>query len=122
MEIRHQKINSFKDLVVWQRAMELAEAVYNESKVFPREEQYGLQSQMRRAAVSIPSNIAEGSKRGSRKDYVQFLRIANGSAAELETQILLSEQVYKINFIKSKQCLDEVRKMLIVLMSRLSNL
>lgn len=100
--------------------MQLAGVVYKDTRVLPKEEQYGLLSQMRRAAVSIPSNIAEGSKRGTRKDYVQFLRIANGSAAELETQILLVEDLFSVDFKESKQLLEEVRKMLAVLLKRLS--
>jgi len=79
--------NSHKDLIVWQRAMQLVVDVYRATKVFPREETYGLISQMRRAAVSIPSNIAEGKGRYSRKELSQFLLNARGSLLELETQI-----------------------------------
>lgn len=79
------KIQSFKQLVVWQRAMELAEEVYRLTESLPSSERFGLISQIRRSAVSIPSNIAEGRQRGTRKDFAQFLRIADGSAAELET-------------------------------------
>ena len=79
--------NSHKDLIVWQRAMQLVLDVYRCTKVFPREETYGLTSQMRRAAVSIPSNIAEGKGRYSRKELTQFLLHARGSLLELETQI-----------------------------------
>ncbi len=78
-------VESFKQLIVWQRSMELARALYQATNAMPRSELYGLVSQMRRAAVSIPSNIAEGKKRKTRKDFLQFLRIADGSAAELET-------------------------------------
>ena len=81
-------IESFKDLIVWQKSMSLVKEVYVITSNFPKSEIYGLTSQMRRAAVSIPSNIAEGKKRKTKNDYVQFLRIANGSAAELETQLL----------------------------------
>jgi four helix bundle protein len=84
----------FKSLVVWQKSMALADVVFHLTKRFPREELYGLTSQMRRAAISIPSNIAEGSRRSSKKDYVQFLRIACGSAVELETQLLLASNWY----------------------------
>ena len=76
----------FKDLIVWQKAMDLVEETYRVIKCMPKEEQYGLSSQMRRAAVSIPSNIAEGHLRNSSKEYVNFLSIANGSNAELYTQ------------------------------------
>ena len=84
------KIQSYKDLLVYQKAYELTLEVYKVTKKFPKEEAYGLVLQARRAAVSVPSNIAEGYRRGSRKEYIQFLNIAYGSAAELETQISLS--------------------------------
>ncbi len=81
---------------------------------------YGLQSQMRRAATSIASNIAEGKRRGTAKDFVQFLRIADGSSAELETQALIAESLYlNIDFKKSKALLEEVQKMLSVLIKKL---
>lgn len=115
-----QKVNSYRDLVVWQRAMSLAKAVYRETSTLPDTERYGLVSQMRRAAVSIPSNIAEGSKRGSRKDYVQFLRIASGSTAELETQILLAQDIFAQEYEESCALIQEVRRMLAALISRLS--
>jgi len=79
--------SSHKDLIVWQRAMQLVVDVYRSTKSFPREETHGLISQMRRAAVSIPSNIAEGKGRYSRKELSQFLLNARGSLLELETQI-----------------------------------
>jgi four helix bundle protein len=78
---------SHKDLIVWQRAMDLVLRVYRCTKIFPREETYGLVVQMRRAVVSIPSNIAEGKGRYSRKELIQFLLNAGGSLLELETQI-----------------------------------
>lgn len=88
-----EEIRSYRDLVVWQRAMSLVEAVYELTGRFPRSEVYGLVSQMRRSAVSIPSNIAEGRRRGSRKDYRQFLIIAYGSGAELETQLEIARRL-----------------------------
>ena len=106
-------IQSFKELVVWQRSMELVEEIYRVTKQIPSTEQYGLINQMRRSAVSIPSNIAEGRKRGTRKDFVQFLRIADGSAAELETQLLLAERLYSIKGVSVAGIkLIEVQKML----------
>jgi four helix bundle protein len=100
--------------------MDLAKRVYTESKKLPKEEIFGLVSQIRRAAVSIPSNIAEGSRRGTAKDFIQFLRIADGSLGELETQLMLAESVYKENlFEKSKLLLPEIQKMLAVLIKRL---
>ncbi|MDT7042366.1 four helix bundle protein [Candidatus Nitronereus thalassa] len=84
------KIKSFRDLEVWRLGKEIALEVYQSSKSFPKEEMYGLVSQMRRAAVSIPSNIAEGFIRIHNKEYRQFLYMALGSCAELETQVELS--------------------------------
>ncbi len=87
----------------------------------PKEEIYGLTSQMRRAAVSIPSNIAEGYKRRNLGEYVQFLSIADASAAELETQILLSKELYpNISFAKAEALLLEVQKMLTVMIRKLN--
>lgn len=84
------KVRTFRDLIAWQRAMELARAVYKTTAPMPSVERFGLMMQMRRAAVSIPSNIAEGHARQSRQDYLRFLRIARGSLAELATQMELS--------------------------------
>jgi four helix bundle protein len=84
---------NYRDLIAWQRAMDLVEGIYRVSRSFPKDEQYGLTSQMRRAAVSVPSNIAEGQGRGSDAEMVRFLRIAHGSLRELETQILISERL-----------------------------
>jgi four helix bundle protein len=86
-----------KDLLVWQRAMLLAEAIYRVTKSFPSDERFGLVSQMRRAAVSIPSNIAEGAARRTSADYLNFLHIARGSLAELETQAMLAERFGWVN-------------------------
>jgi four helix bundle protein len=83
-------IQSYRDLRVWQEAMNLAEACYRLTAAFPREETYGLTSQIRRASASIPANIAEGYGRNSSGAYVQFLRIAQGPLKELETHILLA--------------------------------
>ena len=88
------KINSYKDLEVWQISMSLVVDVYKITKQLPYSEQYGLSSQMQRCGVSIPSNIAEGSKRSSRADFRQFCLIALGSTAELETQLLITQQLY----------------------------
>ena len=83
-------IKTHKDLDVWKEAMKLAKEVYTLTARFPKEEMYGLSSQIRRASVSIPSNIAEGAARGSSKDFSRFLYISLGSLAELETQLLLA--------------------------------
>jgi len=82
---------SHRDLEVWKRAMDLAVEVYRQTARFPTDERYGLKGQMRRAAVSVPSNIAEGAARGTRRDFERFLRMALGSLAELETQWLLAQ-------------------------------
>jgi four helix bundle protein len=89
-------IRTFKDLTVWQEAMNLVEMIYRQTKNFPKEEMYGMTSQIRRAAVSIPANIAEGNGRKSRKEYLQFLSIANGSVSELDTHLLIAE---RLNFL-----------------------
>jgi four helix bundle protein len=84
--------SGYKNLIAWQKAMELARAVYEATEGFPSKEQFGLVSQLRRAAVSVPSNIAEGKAHYSNRDFVRFLRHARGSLAEIETQILIAEQ------------------------------
>jgi four helix bundle protein len=86
-------LNGHKDLLVWKEAMELAKLVYQATASFPREEMYGLTGQMRRAAVSIPSNLAEGAGRGSDREFKQFLLVARGSLSELETQVLLAQDL-----------------------------
>lgn len=84
------EIRTFRDLVAWQKAMDLARAVYGLSRAMPAEEKFGLVQQMRRAAVSVPGNIAEGYARQSTSEYVRFLKIARGSLAELATQVELA--------------------------------
>ncbi len=93
MDEKADRIRDYRDLIVWQEAMEIARLIYLLTRDFPREEAFGMTSQMRRAAVSIPSNIAEGFGRAQRKSFVQFLRIAQGSLKELETLAILSNQV-----------------------------
>lgn len=87
------EIRSYRDLKVWQRAMNLAEACYRITRRFPKDELYGMVSQIRRAAASVPANIAEGHGRNSRGEYIQFLRVAQGSLKELETHVLLAQRV-----------------------------
>lgn len=109
------KIQSYRDLTVWQRATELAIALYVLTDDFPHNEQFGLTSQMRRAAVSIASNIAEGRYRRTRKDFGHFLRMAYASGAELETQIYLSKNIpgtSSFDYSKIESLLDETMKML----------
>ena len=86
-------LRSYRDLLVWQKAVELALSVYRLSEGFPKHEIYGLVSQLRRASVSVPSNIAEGYGRGSRREYLQFLSIAQGSLKELETQTIIGQRL-----------------------------
>ena len=93
------QVKSYKDLVVWQKALDLVEMVYDVTKRFPREELYGLTSQLRRAAVSVPSNIAEGHSRDSTAEFRHFLSIAAGSLAEMETQLLIA---VRLNYIEPK--------------------
>ena len=117
-------IHSFKDLVVWQRSIELVLEVYSLTSQFPREEIYGLTSQMRRAAVSIPSNIAEGKLRGSRKELKQFLLIAFSSGGELETQVEISRrlsQTKNLDYLKVNSLLEEVMRMLNKIISSLGS-
>ena len=108
-------IISYKDLIVWQKSIELVKEVYLLTKSFPREELYGLVSQMRRAAVAIPSNIAEGYGRKTKKDRCQFYLISFSSALELETQITISKE---LSYIEEKETtsvisvLQEILKML----------
>ena len=87
------KVKSYKDLIVWQKSMDLVIEIYKLVKKLPKEETYSLSDQMRRAVVSIPSNIAEGYTRKSTNEYLNFLSIANGSRTELETQLLICERI-----------------------------
>jgi four helix bundle protein len=107
-----------KDLDVWKQAMALAGKVYQFTSKFPKEEVYGLTSQMRRAAVSIPSNIAEGAARNSSKEFVQFLYISLGSLAELETQWILASNFGFIEHGPDER-VETVRKMLLGLVRHL---
>ena len=87
------KIESYRDLIVWQQAMDLAVSIYETARAWPKDERYGLTAQVRRAATSVPANIAEGYGRESRASYQQFLRIAQGSLKELETHLLIAQRV-----------------------------
>ena len=87
------KVNSFRDLKVWQKGIELTKAVYSLSQQFPAEEKFGLIAQIRRAAVSVPSNITEGQARRSSAEFPQFISVALGSLAELETQLIIASEL-----------------------------
>ncbi|VGO18246.1 four helix bundle protein [Pontiella sulfatireligans] len=106
-------MSDFKDLEVWQKSIEVVAEIYRISSGFPDSEKFGLTNQIRRAAVSIPSNIAEGSARHHSKDFIHFLRIADGSAAEVETQLIIAN---KLGYEDSEENMDEklvvIRKML----------
>lgn len=113
-------LESYKELKVWNRSIQLVENIYQATGKFPKEELYGLVSQMRRAAVSIPSNIAEGYKRRGLGHYLQFLSYADASAAELETQIIISKKLFaSIDLKRSEELLTEVQKMLFALIKNL---
>lgn len=112
-------IKSYKDLIVWQKGYELVKQVYKVTSNLPQAEVFALQSQMHRSAVSIVSNIAEGNGRKTTKDYCQFLHIAYGSVAELETQLFLCRDLYNIDINKCTSLLTEVSKMLRVIINKL---
>jgi four helix bundle protein len=113
----------FKKLAVWQKALDLASSIYDITDAFPTSEQYGLVAQMRRAAVSVVSNIAEGSQRGTDRDFAHFISVSRGSLAELETQLLLS---HRRSYIQSSAtqslegAIDELGKMLNALQRKLN--
>lgn len=106
------KVSRYQDLVAWQKAYSLTLAVYRESQRFPPEERFGLQQQMRRAAVSIPSNIAEGFGRHTTADYLRFLDMARGSAYELETQIQLAHNLGYMRQEAIKSEIGDVERLL----------
>lgn len=111
----HQRIRSHRDLIVWQKGMELVVAVYGISKNFPKEETYGLTSQLRRAAVSIPANIAEGQGRRLPREFAQFLAHARGSLLELDTLLELAQRLGYIKeseYFKIKERVNEVGRIL----------
>ena len=115
-------VSNYRELVVWQRAMELVKETYRIVRLLPKEETYALSDQMRRAAISIPSNIAEGQARNSTKEFIQFLSIARGSKAELQTQLLICVQLKYVTEeeIYAAMCMaEEVGKMIGSLISKL---
>lgn len=110
-------MKSYKDLIVWQKGLDLCVRVYQITDSFPKSEIYGLTSQIRRSVVSIPSNIAEGHSRG-KKEFIQFLRIAFGSGAELETQLLIA---LKIKYI-TEEDYEELNLLLVEILKMLNKL
>ena len=118
-----ENIKDFKDLFLWQRAMDLVVEVYDLVKKLPKEELFALSDQIRRAVISIPSNIAEGQGRNSSKEFIHFLSIAKGSKAELETQLLLCMRINylkELEIEKAMSLVEEVGKMLHSLQKRLT--
>lgn len=116
-------MHTYKDLIVWQKSVELATKIYGLTNTFPKEELYGLTSQMRRAAVSIPSNIAEGKLRGTRKECRQFMLIAFGSGGELETQLEIAKRLphtEKLLYSDVDTLLNEIMRMLNKMISSLN--
>lgn len=106
---------NFKELLVWQKSIDFVTEIYKFTDSFPKDEIFGLKSQIRRASVSIPSNIAEGNSRRSKPDYVQFLKISRGSCAEVEIQLIISKNLHfldEINYLKLNQDIIEISKML----------
>lgn len=117
-------MNNYKELEVWKRSIKLAVKMYKLTSILPLEEKFGLVSQLKRCAVSIPSNIAEGSGRKSNKDFAQFLSIAYGSLCELDTQVIISME---LGFLKNQDLeeiekeIGELQKMLFALIAKFSN-
>lgn len=113
--MNNQTIKTYKDLIVWQKSMDLVVMIYELTEQYPKSEIYGLTTHTRKTVISIPSNIAEGRRRGSRKDYRQFLINAYASGAELETQIEIAKRLpfgQNLDFTKVDSLLDEVMRML----------
>ena len=117
-----EKIKNFQDLRIWQKGIEVVKDIYILTKKFPKEELYGLTSQMRRSAISIPSNIAEGFRRYHNKEYKQFLYIALGSCAELETQIIIANELDYTNDNSETGLIEKIKyicRMIVKLIQKL---
>ena len=119
-----RSIKTYRDLLVWQKSMDLVTEIYRLSKSFPQDELYGLSAQIRRSAVSVPSNIAEGYGRQSKQDYLRFLKMASGSLYELQTQIEISQKLsyiskddYEVIFNRAK----EIERMLSSMIRKVEN-
>jgi len=117
-----ENITSFRDLKIWQNGLIIVKGVYLLTKKLPREELFGLVSQMRRSAVSIPSNIAEGRQRSTKKDFCQFLHITMGSLAELETQLIVTNSLYgEVKIDKLVELIYEERRMVSGMLNKLKS-
>jgi four helix bundle protein len=115
-------VRCYKDLLVWQRSIQLSLAIYRLTATFPQDERYGLTSQLRRAGVSVPSNIAEGYGRGTRKEYKHFLMVARGSTLEVQTQLTIARELefcQQDQMAKAEWLSEEVSKMLYSLVGKL---
>jgi four helix bundle protein len=118
----NEKVRTYRDLKVWKRGIDLARQLYASTRGFPEDERFGLTAQIRRAAVSVPSNIAEGQARRTSKDFIQFLYIAKGSLAELDTQLTLAHELLYIqedSYQELLESIDALQRMLFSLTSKL---
>ena len=117
---QNEMIRGYRELIVWQKAMELVEVVYRLMRLFPKDERFRLGDQLSRAVISVPSNIAEGNGRESKSEYARFLGIARGSLYETETQLEIAKRLGYVEDISEPQSLvEEIRRMLITIMSKL---
>lgn len=112
-------MSKYQDLIVWQKAMTFVEKVYKVVDTLPPKEKFALADQLRRSAISIPSNIAEGQKRSGTKEVIQFSSIALGSLAEAETQLILAQRLYKVDIASQLELASEIGKMLSALIKSL---
>jgi four helix bundle protein len=120
----NEKIKNFKDLKIWQEGIVLVKEIYDALKLFPEDERFSLISQMRRASVSVPSNIAEGFRRKHRKEFKQFLSISLGSLAELETQIIIAHELGYMNktkLLNFSEKIDHLCRMISSLINRIEH-
>ena len=118
------KIKSYRDLNIWKRSIDLVEKIYSTSNMLPKEEMYGLAIQLKRSAVSIPSNIAEGFARQHNKEYIRFLYIALGSCAELLTQLTIMVRLKYLDNVKAdilSEEIDEISRMIMSLIKKINN-
>lgn len=117
-------MKNYRDLIIWQKSMDLVEEIYKITSFLPNEEKFGLSLQLKRAAVSIPSNIAEGFERNTTKDYIKFLSIAKASRAEVETQLLICQRLKFVNEEITKntfELFDEIKRMIIAMFKNINN-
>lgn len=114
--------NSYKNLTTWQRSIELVTEIYKLTELYPKAEIYGLTSQTRRSAVSIPANIAEGWSRRYTKEYIQFLHVARGSATELETHLIIATKLSFISVADSEKLQNEITEILKMLSATITSL